>query len=349
MGAALLVTTESAITEYRAKNGRSLVIQDGDSRRDTGEHVHDVRELIFTGDSEATVVLGARRAGVTQSPAAARELALNEKCLDTAGDFLVGNVGFGDLGATSVFELAARGTLTLRPDMDARSGVSCFVIDSNLPTGHLTIWIAPDHGYNVAKFEYEQTAPTANFASAHISFDDAKFAIFGGRELVSSGHFISTFVDAPDNGVSTPPETHDVRCSRTSVEFDSEFDDGHLFSLSRIPNGTQITLRDAVPSGLRYIWKDGQVVPLVDKHTLDSVAAEMAKLKGPAAGAPVATTPATASSHQEKLLGSGDQAVANSLWSFRIAISIGTTLLIGAVITLFVGRTARRRANSAGH
>jgi hypothetical protein len=74
----------------------------------------------------------------------------------TSGMF--GTVFTGYIGGTEErFDVALRTarSISVRRRAERTNGVECYIIDSNTDHGKYTIWIDPEHGYNVAKAEME--------------------------------------------------------------------------------------------------------------------------------------------------------------------------------------------------
>jgi hypothetical protein len=167
---------------------------------------------------------------------------------------------------------------------DSSRGTPCIVLEDKNEFGRCQFWLDPLHGYNPAYFEINSSAgdlsadeirstriPYAYTGSdegtlqvIHESTVGTDFSyILVGDTWVTSKCSVESRVD-----FASQPKGLQSRCSleRTNVNFHPDFT--RAFDL-KIPNQTPFFRQN--PSGVRYVWQDGAVVPRVDDATVHAI------------------------------------------------------------------------------
>jgi len=156
-------------------------------------------------------------------------------------------------------------TLAIREERENINGSTCYVIDAKTERGNYTLWIDPDHGYNLAKAMiqrnpndkyYQKTVEKnsiASFMVENIHFKkmddvwvpveaDTKLEIqysYGDYGITESHHKITEILFNPDHEALGSFLTDDIR------------------------NGTIVTIIGV--DNIQYTWQDGKVVDKAGK------------------------------------------------------------------------------------
>lgn len=190
------------------------------------------------------------------------------------GNFLHGIFPIDDKPAESI--LAGASEIGIRAEMEDVGGAKCYVIDAVTPHGKYSVWIDPEHGYNIPKAEvhkgindicgdkpmgkhkmprgypgYKGPMP-APMVEYSYSFDNVRFEKVDGVWVPVEGTRLTTSKHS-DGDVGTIKSHY----KRTHIDLDPDFEAVGAF-VPNIPDGTYITSIDG--SGIRRTWRDGRVV-----------------------------------------------------------------------------------------
>ena len=173
--------------------------------------------------------------------------------------------------------LGTASKINLRSQMENINGTNCYVIEASTPHGEYSIWIDPEHGYNIAKAEVYKTGDDilggepiskhkipkylpgfrgemfARTAEYFLSIDNVEFKKVGTVWLPISGTCQRT-----DKYVNGRVETVKKNYKRTHIDLNPDFEAVGAF-VPDIPDGTSVSLEDAGGQG-KYIWQNGQPV-----------------------------------------------------------------------------------------
>jgi hypothetical protein len=135
--------------------------------------------------------------------------------------------------------------------------------------GKVKAWIAPKMGYSAAKWTIEKKNPDL-FSDKSITaeswiaaFDSVEFQEIDGRFVPVAGVF--TLSDSyPDGQRYSTREQFTV----SDIQLNPDFASMGAFRVD-LPNGTRVYSPDA--PGIRYKWKDGDVVADVDSHAFEEI------------------------------------------------------------------------------
>jgi len=148
--------------------------------------------------------------------------------------------------------------LALRPGPEKVGGVECYVLDVSSKFGRGTLWLDPEHGYNIAQAYYNVrsgdithgTVPAGH--DTHLHLRDVRF------DLVDGVWFPTR---ATTEWRLAAPECREiiVRQHRlTDVKLNPDMDAMNAFSTADIPNGTECKYR---PGQAKFTWQSGRLVP----------------------------------------------------------------------------------------
>ena len=168
--------------------------------------------------------------------------------IDYPGHYLLGYIS--EVGIRMDEILRDRSTkLALRPEPEKVGSVECYVLDVSSRFGRGTLWLDPEHGYNIAQAYFNVRSAERD---AHLSLRDVRF------ELVDGVWFPTR---ATTEWRLAAPECREiiVRQHRlTDVKLNPDMDAIGAFSTADIPNGAECIRR---PSRAKFIWQSGMLVP----------------------------------------------------------------------------------------
>jgi hypothetical protein len=164
-------------------------------------------------------------------------------------------------------------SLSVRDELEEVGGFNCYVIDAATDYGPYTVWIDPQHGYNIARAE--------NTKKPESLVRDGKRR-FGGH---GSYHFLLDNVHFEKiDGIWVPMEAYievkrynaDGRLRRTwkmhhkRTDFQLNPDHHALGSfIPQIEEGSRFPI-EGVP-GIQYEWRDGEIVTYIDEFVIDAL------------------------------------------------------------------------------
>jgi hypothetical protein len=173
-------------------------------------------------------------------------------------------------------------TISVRDETENIGGADCYIIEADTKHGEYTIWIDPEHGYNIAKAIVKRGPGDAVFQSNYILTENDQ--IYSSLENVK-------FKKVDDVWV---PVEADVRNERdfpdgkyhkgwghkkiTEIILNPEFKDSD-FAPDDIPNGAKVLVKES--PGINYTWQDGKLIPNIDRYaieTIDEMTKEFAKV-----------------------------------------------------------------------
>lgn len=177
--------------------------------------------------------------------------------------------------------------ISLRSKMEETNGTDCYVIDAITPNGKYSLWIDPEHGYNIAKAKVHKTGDDLLYGkpiSQHrrrttnrsggakytgprrtgnrreefsFSLDRVEFQQVGDCWVPVEAYYQHT--TKFDDGQVKVERKHD---KRVFIDLEPDFEAVGAF-VPDIPDGMQILLEGA--PGITYKWQAGKMVPNVDK------------------------------------------------------------------------------------
>lgn len=187
----------------------------------------------------------------------------------------------GDLEPLPVI-LARSLEISIREHKEFVGNSECYIIDARGQNGKYTIWIDPEHGYNIIQAESEKTGRNIAYGTqmgdvATMPITGFKFSIKNIRLEEIQGHWVPMegdfFIETTRGSVVSTTKRHH---RRTSVELSPDFDKIGAF-IPNIPNGTNILIMET-PS-IKYIWQDGKPITQIDQSFLDVLDGKIEQIK----------------------------------------------------------------------
>lgn len=155
-------------------------------------------------------------------------------------------------------------SLTVRKKPELVNDSFCSVIEGITSKGKYTVWLDPDHGYNLTKviverkpgdFYISKTTPLPTGTKVDYSIEDIRFKQIQGIwvpiELTAKYNQINP------NGY----RKYLLHIKRTTLTFDPDFSFRQSFVPDDIPDGSSLTVlsgSSTVPFSTDYTWKNGK-------------------------------------------------------------------------------------------
>ncbi|AGA31305.1 hypothetical protein Sinac_7263 [Singulisphaera acidiphila DSM 18658] len=186
------------------------------------------------------------------------------------GGFLDGYVG-GTGGKRLVSLMLEQGNFQ-RLEPEVIGNTRCEVVMTSGRRGTATVWMSPNEGFAIKKFKFEKvsgnlgagdtplappTTPDQGATKIGLSTiaDEFELSKIGDAYIALSGKL--TYKTRYSDGTEAN-ETYSSR--RKEVTIQPDFKVLSVFQMD-LPNGTPVSDWDHAKSGLKYEWRDGNVVP----------------------------------------------------------------------------------------
>jgi len=197
--------------------------------------------------------------------------------------------GFLDRDQMSIVELLSKAEdLRLRKDLEVVDGFKCYVLEGTTNHGKYAIWLDPESGYLPRKATIKKTGDDI---FDHIPLSQI---LLPDLPSISEVSFVMDSVQIENiNGVSVPVGCHttevrqyangktvttNVEHKRTNVNLSPDFESLGAFRPD-IPDGTIINNQDFVDTGIKFEWRNGEVVTHIGNSYLRAVDAVVADMK----------------------------------------------------------------------
>ena len=163
-------------------------------------------------------------------------------------------------------------TIQVRDRLERAGNSACYVIDAVTERGKYTLWIDPQHGYNIARATVEKgqgdlcynppLLVEGEFRHAHL--DNVRFRQIDGVWIPVEADY-RVEVGSPGSGAFWS-ETH---YKATEVILNPDHDALGSFVPDDIPNGVRVYVKGSM--GIKYTWQDGKLIPDVDEEVIEQL------------------------------------------------------------------------------
>jgi hypothetical protein len=206
------------------------------------------------------------------------------------GEFLNGRIS--GLNGTTVFQ-ALIGTGASVQD-DKIGDLSCRRVDGKCRFGTISVWIVPSLGFNPVKYIVDRTGADSwnngslseladdahgNVTSARQELDSVNISQIDGRFLVTSGRMVRQFTYS-----KAKPLAETYLCERSDVGLHPDFDALRAFVIEDVRNGTKAFTEDSGKTGIIYEWRNGGIIPRIDRDLVNQIDATTQSLSDHSAG-----------------------------------------------------------------
>jgi len=161
-------------------------------------------------------------------------------------------------------------TISVRDKLERAGSEDCYIIDAKTASGTYTIWIDPQHGYQVAQVEI-RVGPGEHFRFRTLDDNESRFlSIRNIRYENIEGIWIPMEADIHEEGIKPEPDQKVIIDSHPKI-MQITLNPDHEALGSFVPdieNGTPVIDRDF---GVKYTWQDGELIPDVDEYAVDLI------------------------------------------------------------------------------
>ncbi len=148
----------------------------------------------------------------------------------------------------------------LRNEQEVVNGISCYVLEGTTKYGKVTAWISPEKDYNALKWTIEKKR--GDLFNETLYDDKTWITVFDSvklqkiKDIFVPKEGCLTYMHIPDDGKKPRIE---YRISEITIEPD--FKEMGAFKIN-LPEGIRVHISEF--PNIRYVWKNGQVVPADD-------------------------------------------------------------------------------------
>ncbi|HUS72965.1 MAG TPA: hypothetical protein VMY06_07840 [Sedimentisphaerales bacterium] len=193
--------------------------------------------------------------------------------IQTSGNrFELGYLPFTDDRVDSVIRNGK--SKTVRNAMEQVRGSPCYVIDADTKYGKYTIWVDPQHGYNIAR-------ATIKKSPGDLLMQAGSYRL-GEGEVYSLSFESLRFEQREGLWIPMESESHDSRiylgggfeetlmcCKVSGIVLNPDHNALGSFLPDDIKDGARVSV-DTAP-GIKYTWQDGELIANVDKVAIDQI------------------------------------------------------------------------------
>ncbi|MGE5608535.1 MAG: hypothetical protein ACM359_04730 [Bacillota bacterium] len=163
--------------------------------------------------------------------------------------------------------------ISVRPAMERVNGSACFVLDAKSGNVQITLWLDPEHGYNLAKADSTEQGIGGNPKNTmHSTRDKVRFEKIDGVWIPAEIELVDR-LNAFGNSTTTI-----AHYKATSFLHKPDHDALGSFLPSDIANGTLVQIIGL--HNINYRWRDGELIPMIDRASLANIDAEVNRLQG---------------------------------------------------------------------
>lgn len=206
---------------------------------------------------------------------------------------LLGTMSGDDLRVDEILRNAK--SLKVRGELEEVNGSGCYVVDAMTRHGRYSVWLDPEHGYNIARAEVTKEGadiawskplnwkssmkiPQSNRVgllpvtkqSYSFSLKNVVFKEIEGVWVPMSADYESTSL-YEDGAVSTLKN----QCTQIHIDINPDFEAAGTFE-PKIENDAAVFIKGV---NFVYRWADGELVPNIDEYAVDVLEAEIECIK----------------------------------------------------------------------
>ena len=170
---------------------------------------------------------------------------------------------------------------SIRPETESIDGALCYVLEAETPAGRYTLWMDPNHGYNLAKLHFEGQGIDVTGVNRVIKQFGAAWVPIKAEWEVRVAHL-------PDYSASY---RHEIMIE--DLEIDPNYTARKAFVMDDVPEGTKTTFLGAGgrPMPGEFVWRDEKPLPCVDEEALARLESIAGDLTGQREQAPDGVSP----------------------------------------------------------
>lgn len=161
--------------------------------------------------------------------------------------------------------------ISLRKERERIGNSDCFVISAVVRGGEYTIWLDPNHGYNIAKAIVRKNEEATPYGMKHWkvlnalhSYENVRFEKIDGIWVPMEADIVYN-QEWPNNEFAY----HKIHHKRTEVKLNPDHDALGSFVRDDVPNGAQVYIIGI--DNITYRWQDGELIPNIDEAVIDEI------------------------------------------------------------------------------
>jgi len=160
-------------------------------------------------------------------------------------------------------------SISIRDELEQVGSIACYVIDAKTKSGTYTVWIDPEHGYNIAKADI-RLGPKDLYCGRRLKDNESEsLSIRNVRFENVNGVYVPMEADLcitanTQNGVTVRSAIHH---KITQIILEPDHDALGSF-IPHLEDGEVV--RD-LDNGMRYTWQNGKLVPQIDEYVIDEI------------------------------------------------------------------------------
>lgn len=166
--------------------------------------------------------------------------------------------------------------ISVRDKTEPINGVECFVIDAETRHGDYTIWIDPEHGYNIAKAHLRLSKEKNHL------YHDKPFNIKMVTLVVHNVRFekiedvwVAMEADLDEEELDDSKIRADTHLKITELTLNPDHDALRSFVGGDVPNGTEVVIPPVLQ--IKYTWHDGELITKIDEDIVSRMDKELVK------------------------------------------------------------------------
>jgi len=173
--------------------------------------------------------------------------------------------------STGVYEridsvLRQAGTVSMQDKTEQVNGVDCYVIDSDTKYGRYSVWIDPEHGYNIAKLKHIREGDDLwvkgeTMGKNHkilVAFEILRFEKIDGVWVPMEAKTKYRRDFPPVRGIGGNWSKNNSHVKRIEMVLNPDHDALGSFVLDDIRDGAMVHMYST--PGIKYTWQDGKLV-----------------------------------------------------------------------------------------
>ncbi len=196
--------------------------------------------------------------------------------MDVCGDFLDGKLMLGDVGPIDVNSLLLQNRSSAKVhDVSHKSGLS---EESTLIGNGWRLQVVRTKADSLLRaYSITQSEPGKEYEKYATDVEDVEYADPQRPSIATSGRLHTAITSKPEQeGLVGLRSSDNLTLQRREFALNPEKFPDWAFGVGHIPNGSQVFVADNLKSGIRYTWKNGDVVPAINVEQIKRLQRESA-------------------------------------------------------------------------
>jgi rhodanese-related sulfurtransferase len=166
--------------------------------------------------------------------------------------------------------------VSVRDKTESINGVECFVIDAETRHGDYTIWIDPEHGYNIAKAHLLLSKDRNHFYhDKPFNMKVLTLRVHNVRFEKIEDVWVAMEADLDQEEIDDSEGKGNTHLKITELTLNPDHEALRSFIGGDIPNGTDVVIPPVVQ--IKYTWHDGELITKIDEDFVRRMDKELDK------------------------------------------------------------------------